>query len=371
VAATESAPAVVDVRSHEGEWLARGLFHPSADLAVRLMTWTHDEPLDDRLVATRIERAVALRGQMLDPLDRPPETTAHRLVFAESDGLPGLIVDRYGPAVVVRVGAVAMTPFLPRICHELRALPGVQRLHVEADEDEVKREGLDADALRALSDSDEGPVEIRESGLVYEVRPGASQKTGFYLDQRENRRLVAAWAAGRRVLSVYCFSGAFEVAAARGGAAEILGLDSSAPALEQARRHHELNATRIPVEYRKGDAPALLRKLRDEGRSFDLVILDPPRFVFNRAQKARGLRAYKDINLLAMKLLKPGGILASFSCSGLVHLEDLLETLRWSAVDAQRSVRVQKLCGQPADHAHLTTFPESAYLKGVIARVDE
>jgi 23S rRNA (cytosine1962-C5)-methyltransferase len=370
VGATGSAAGVADVRSHEGEWLARGFFHPGADLAVRLTSWMHDEPLDERWISGCLQRAIARRERVSDPLDGPPSTTAHRLVFAEADGLPGLIVDRYGPAVVARVGALALVPFLPGICRELRALPGVQHLHVEADEDEVKREGLDAEALRALSDPDAGSIEIRESGLVYEVRPGASQKTGFYLDQRENRRHVAAWAAGRRVLSAYCFTGAFEVAAARAGATDILGLDASAPALEQARRHHELNGTRVPVEYRRGDAPTLLRKCRDEGRTFDLVILDPPRFVFNRAHKARGLRAYKDINLLAMKLLAPGGILASFSCSGLVRMEDLLDVLRWSAVDAKREVRLLKACGQPADHPYSVTFPESGYLKGVIARVD-
>jgi 23S rRNA (cytosine1962-C5)-methyltransferase len=364
------ASGVADVRSQDGEWLARGFYHPGANLAVRLASWSHDEPLDENWVTRRIAAAVARREPTADPLDRTPETTARRLVFAEADGLPGLIADRYGPAVVARVGALALTPFLPAICRALRALPGVEGLRVEADEDEVEREGLDAGALAALSDPDPGPVAIRENGLRFEVHPGGGQKTGFYLDQRENRRRVAAWAAGRRVLSAYCFTGAFEVAAARSGATEILGLDASAPALEQARRHHEINGTRVPFEYRRGDAPALLRKLRDEGRAFDLAILDPPRFVFNRAQKPRGLRAYKDINLLAMKLLAPGGILASFSCSGWVGPEDLLAVLRWAAADAGREVRVLTLCGQPADHPHLVSFPESAYLKGVIARVD-
>ncbi|MDZ4198820.1 MAG: class I SAM-dependent methyltransferase, partial [Kiritimatiellia bacterium] len=241
---------------------------------------------------------------------------------------------------------------------------------VEADADEAEREGLDPSVLQAMSGEGERRVDIRESGLGYEVQPAGAQKTGFYLDQRENRRRVAAWASGRRVLSAYCYTGAFEVAAARGGATEILGLDASEPALVQARRHHELNGTSVPVEYRRGHAPDLLRKLRDEGRSFDLVILDPPRFVSNRAQKPKGLRAYKDINLLGMKLLAPGGILATFSCSGLVGPEDFQDVIRWAAVDAKRETRILDWRGQPADHPILATFPESAYLKGVIARVD-
>ena len=196
------------------------------------------------------------------------------------------------------------------------------------------------------------------------------QKTGFYLDQRENRLRTAAFAAGRRVLSAYCYTGAFDIYAAKGGAAEVLGLDTSNSALDQARLHYGINELTTPATYEKADVPVALRRFRDEGRTFDMIILDPPCFVFSNAQKEKGMRAYKDINLLAMKLLAPGGILASFSCSGLVSPEDFKTVIRWASVDAGRAVKVLETLGQPFDHPILATFPEGEYLKGMICRVE-
>lgn len=372
IAAVEGPPeaAIAEVFSAEGQWLGRGLRHPTAELAVRILSWQRDAPVDAALIARLLERALRRREEALAA--RPPArlTDAWRLVFAEGDGLSGLIVDRYADHLVVKVHARAWLPFLPAVIACLRERTGARAVHALAEADAVRREGLSPEAMAAHSDPISPPVRIREDGLIFEADPLAGQKTGFFLDQRDNRARVAAWARGRCVLSVYCYTGAFEVHCARAGAASILGIDSSAPALERARRHHELNATACPVEYVREDAPEALRRLVRENRQFDLVIVDPPRLVFGRAQMEQGLRAYKDINRLAMQLLSPGGILATFSCSGLVGMTEFSAMLGWAALDADREARVLEWLGQPFDHPILATVPETAYLKGAICRVD-
>lgn len=367
---TPAVGAVTDVLAANGVWLARGLAHPSAALAVRLYTWQREQPLDDAFFAALTVRAVAVRRAMPGYGEgRDATTNAWRLIFSEADGLSGLIVDRYADTLAVQVGSAALASFLPALVAELRRLTGVAAVRVTVAEDEVGREGLAPDAFTALSDAPAQAVRIRENGLLFDVDLAGGQKTGYFLDQRENRRRVAAWACGRRMLSCYCYTGAFEVAAAAAGATEILGLDRSAPALEQAQLHHRLNNLDVPVTYERADVPGALRRLRDMGRQFDLIVLDPPKFVLNRTQMDKGLRAYKDINLLALKLLAPGGVLATFSCSGQVTPADFRMMLGWAATDAHRPVQIVETLGQPADHPVLAVFPDSEYLKGALCRV--
>lgn len=363
-----SPVALAEVLDAEGRWLARGVFHSGAELAVRLYTWCDTEIPGPALCAERIRMAIRRREEHLRV--RPmPDTTAFRLVYAEADGLSGLVVDRYADALSVRVTAKAMEVWLDDALAALSEATGIERRIVRADPEAAEREGVDAAAVAARSRGD-GKAEFLEHGARFEADLSRGQKTGFFLDQRDNRQRVAAWAAGRRLLSAYCYTGAFEVHAAARGAREIVGLDASEAALETARRHHEWNGATAPVEYRAVDVPMELRRFRDAGRTFDMVVLDPPRFVFQASQKDRGLRGYKDINLLAMKLLTPGGILATFSCSGLVSGVDFAAMLRWAAADAGREVRVIERLGQPFDHPVLATFPESEYLKGCLCRVD-
>ncbi|HMP75503.1 MAG TPA: class I SAM-dependent rRNA methyltransferase [Kiritimatiellia bacterium] len=371
VARWENAPAtpgVVDVRSAAGEWLGRGLGHPSLNLAVRLLTRREDEAVDDAFFAARLDRALALREQCFGPFASDLDTDAYRLVCSEADGLSGLIIDRYADVLSIRVGAAAWLPWLPLIRGRLAARTGIHRVFIAAESDAVEREGLSADAVAAESRDPPAFVRIRESNFLYDVDVAGGQKTGFYLDQRESRKRVAAYAAGREVLSAYCYTGSFELHAAAAGAKSIIGLDASAPALERARAHHALNGLAVPVDYRVADVPVALRRFRDEARAFDLVVLDPPRFVSNPNQLEKGLRAYKDINLLALKLLRPGGILATFSCSGWVKADQLHLALGWAATDAHREVQILETLAQPADHPVLLTFPEGAYLHGLIAR---
>ncbi len=366
---TPAGAAVVDVVDAGGHWLARGLGHPGCNLAVRVFTRDPGQPMDEYLLARRLDAALDLRDQHFGPIGLNGDTNAYRLVFAEADGLSGLIIDRYADVLSVRISAAGLVPFLPDLLAHLNARTGITRWHVAAEREAVEREGVDPAALQALSQGVAEPVRIRESGFLYEVDLAGGQKTGFYVDQRENRRRVAPYARGRRVLSAYCYTGSFELHAAAAGATHITGLDTSAEALARAEAHHRLNGLQVPLDYREADVPEALRRFRDANRKFDLILLDPPRFVSHAAQKEKGMRAYKDINLLAMKLLEPDGILATFSCSGLVTPDDLRLAVSWAAVDAQREVQIVETLGQPADHPILLSFPESAYLHGLIARV--
>ncbi len=363
-----TSPATAEVRSAEGEWLARGLYHPRASLCVRLYTWNPEQELGPDFWRARVRAAVRRREEYRARL-RSEGTTALRIVYGEADGLSGLVVDLYEHVLSVRVSCAGLVSHMPAILDAVREATGAIGWVVRTDPDAAEREGIPAEMLEQLSD---GPnvVEFSENGLRFEAELVTGQKTGFFLDQRENRRRVAAWARGRRVLSAYCCTGAFEVLAARHGATEVVGLDTSESALERARRHHQLNGTSVPVDYRAADVPAALRRFRDEGRTFDLIILDPPRFVFTQAQKEKGLRAYKDINLFAMKLLTPGGILATFSCSGMVSRDEFAATLRWAAHDAGCHVRILEQLTQPPDHPVLVTCPETEYLKGFLCSVE-
>ena len=356
--------AVVDVLSDGGTWLARGLVHPEAALTVRIYTWKQDEAIDAGFFARRIDAAVAFREQLFG--DSDPGTNAYRLVFSESDGISGIIVDRYADVLAVQLSAKVLQPYLEGILDHLAKRTGIDKVHVVADEDSVEREKLEPAGLPSSLSPGGQIVRIRESGFSFDVDLGSGQKTGFFLDQRLNRRRVAAYAKGRRVLSAYCYTGAFEIHAAAGGATKIVGIDRSESALVRAREHHQLNGTTVPAEYTRAEVPDALRRFRDAGETFDMIILDPPRFVANRAQLEKGLRAYKDINLLAMKLLSPGGILVSFSCSGQVSSEDFKTMIGWASVDAGRTALITETLTQPPDHPVLAVFPESEYLKGVV-----
>lgn len=364
--ANKPGPAVV--LAANGEWLGRGFAHPNSNLAVRLLTRHEDEAVDETLLADRLDRALSLREQLFGPVGLEGDTDSYRLVFSEADGLSGLMIDRYADVLSVRVGAAAWLPWLPFIREHLAARTDIRRVFFAAESDAREREGLDEAAVRAESRFAPDSVRIRESGFCYDVDVAGGQKTGFYLDQREARRRVAAYAAGRAVLSAYCYTGSFELHAASSGAKSIIGLDASASALDRARAHHALNGLSVATDYRVADVPVALRKFRDEGRSFDLIVLDPPRFVSNPAQLEKGMRAYKDINLLALKLLRPDGILATFSCSGWVTAENLQLALGWAATDARREVQILETLAQPPDHPVLVSFPEGAYLHGLIAR---
>ena len=356
-----------DVFDVGGEWIGRGLWHPDADMAVRMFTQDPKEVLNEAFFRGRIRRAVEMRRRLFGPPTDWISTTAYRMVFSEADGLSGLIADQYADVVALHVGGKVWEPWLPAVVAELKAATGASCVSVRAEAEAVKREGL---SENLGGDAAPDAVTIRENGYVFEAGLAGGQKTGFYLDQRENRRKVAAYARGRDVLSAYCYTGAFEVCAAHAGAQSVTGWDSSESALAQARRHHERNPSGVPATYEAADVPQRLRLARDRRESWDLIVLDPPRLVTRREGLDKGLRAYKDVNLLAMKLLRPGGILATFSCSGLVDMAEFRKMVGWAAHDSERRVRILETLGQPADHPIPVEAPECEYLKGLVCIVD-
>ncbi len=368
IARVEGEPrdgAAVEVRASDGAWLARGTWSGHSQIRMRLWTWDEAEAIDAALIQRRVRRA--LEGRRALAAD--PDTTAYRLIFSESDGLPGVVADRYGDWVVLQLSTVGAAVRAQAIVEALVDQLQPRGIYERSDAEMRAREGLAAGDRLLWGDAPDGPIEILEHGHRYLVDFMSGHKTGAYLDQRPNRQRVAAYCAGREVLSCFSYTGGFEIAAAAAGATQITAIDSSADALAIAAQNLRLNGIDTPVEHITGNVFSELRRFRAEGRAFDVIILDPPKFVHHRGQIERASRGYKDINLLALQLLRPAGILATFSCSGLVSA-DLFQKIVWgAAVDARRDVQILERLTQAPDHPVLLTFPESEYLKGLICRV--
>lgn len=362
----------VDVLDASDRWIARGYYNSRSQIAVRIWTW-NDEPIDRGWMRSRLQQAIAARAAFVDQ----SKTNAYRLVNAESDGLPGLVVDRYGDFVVVQCLTLGIEKIKAEIGELVAELLEPRGVYERSDVDVREKEGLPACAGPMSGEEPPARLEIRENGLRFWVDVRAGHKTGFYLDQRENRERVARYFAqagahrggAYEVLNVFSYTGAFAVyvgCAAPG--ARVVNLDTSADALELARENLRLNGLEATGEFVEADAFQKLRRFRDERRTFDAIILDPPKFVHSQAQLAAGLRGYKDVNLLAFKLLKPGGWLATFSCSGQVSAELLQKVVFGAAVDAGREAQIVAKLSQAPDHPIRLAFPESEYLKGLVCR---
>lgn len=360
---------IVDVVDGRGNWLARGYLNRTSQIQVRLLTWDQAETIDDGFWQARLAAAVARR----DPLLAQAHTNACRLVNGESDYLPGLIVDRYADHLILQAGTLGIDKHKHRIAELLHDLTGAASVSERSDTAARRLEGLDeAHGLLAGSPPPD-QVEIHEGSLRYVVELARGQKTGFYMDQRANRAAVAAYCAGATVLNGFSYTGAFAVSALAAGAAHVTNIDTSVDALELA----EVNLRRngfdpdVVTENLAGDIFQVLRDWRDDpaAHAFDVVILDPPKFAQSKQQVERALRGYKDINLLALRLIQPGGILATFSCSGLVSADLFQKVIFGAAVDAGRDLQILEWRRQDADHPVAITFPEGEYLKGLICRV--
>ncbi|WP_448575517.1 class I SAM-dependent rRNA methyltransferase [Thermomicrobium sp.] len=357
---------IVEVYSSEGEWLARGYLNRRSQIVVRLLTWEREEAIDEAFWHQRIDRAVRARAS----LGLESVTDAYRLVFAESDWIPGLIVDRYAEFLVLQcltLGIERRKELLVRLLAERCRPAGIFE---RSDRDMREKEGLaPAEGVR-WGDEPPDRLVIHEYGHRFRVDVRHGHKTGFYLDQRENRRRTAAYLAGRRVLNAFSYTGAFAVWALAAGARHVVNLDSAADVLSEAAVNLTLNGfPDSSFECVEGDAFRVLRAFRSSGRRFDAVILDPPKFAFSQAHLQRATRGYKDINLQALHLLEPGGILATFSCSGLVSADLFQKIVFAAAEDAGREVQILERLAQPPDHPIRLSFPEGEYLKGLICRV--
>jgi len=356
--------ATVDIVSADGAFVARAAYSAASQIRARVWTFDPREPVDAAFFGRRVARAVEARAAMQDA-----RHTGCRLVNGESDGLPGVVADRYAETIVLQLSSAGAEHWRDAIAAALAATTGAACVYERSDTDVRKLEGL---ALRTGVVQGTLPAEVlfAEDGLAYRVDVAAGQKTGFFLDQRANRAAVRALAAGRETLNMFCYTGGFTLAALAGGAARVLSVDSSADALalgsENLARNRELPADR--VEWREADAFAELRKLRDRGAAFDLVVLDPPKFAPTAAHAERAARAYKDINLWALKLLRPGGLLATFSCSGGVDAALFRKIVAGAALDAGAEASVVGQFGASADHPVALAFPEGDYLKGLLIR---
>ena len=356
---------VVDLATHDGTFIARGLWNASSRLRVRLYAFDAATKLDNALWRSRIEAAVALRRSLgLD--DR---AGAARLVNSEGDDLSGLIVDRYGEYLAVQVTALAMANRLEGICAALEALVSPRGILLRgAERGLAKLEGLHLADRLVRGTAPTGPIYVHEHGLKFGVDLTEGQKTGYYLDQRDNRQAAARYAKDRRVLDMFCYSGGFGVACARGGARSVLAVDSSAKATALAKANADLNgAANVTVE--TADAFEKLDALAAAGERFGMVVLDPPKFARSRASLDDALRAYHRINRVAVGLLEPGGILVTCSCSGSVARDDFLQMLAGVAQRSGRSIQLLECRGAAPDHPVSTSCLEGEYLKCVIARV--
>jgi len=362
--------ATVDLLAADGQFLARAAYSPSSQIRARVWTFDPSESVDADFFRRRLKRALASRTQLnlSDSTDdsRLP-TNAYRLVHAESDGLPGLIVDRYADTLVLQSLTAGSEYWKETIADLLLELTGLATIYERSDADVRELEGLPSKVGLLRGAINHNPLTILENGLKFHVNLETGHKTGFYLDQRENRLTVRGLAGGRDVLDCFCYTGGFTVNALSGGAKSVLSVDASADALALCHENVALNAH--PADQHtvlEGDVFQLLRKFRDEARSFDLIILDPPKFAPTAAQAEKAARGYKDINLLAFKLLRPGGILVTFSCSGGIDADLFQKIIASAALDAGVEAQIVEHLSQAPDHPVALNFPEGAYLKGLI-----
>ena len=388
----------VEVRSAGGMPLALGAYSPHSQIAVRVWTFDPTESVSPAFLRARLTRALDARSTLgpdvrsTGPEDLPPATfhpvravaqhpgppgrdglplTAYRLVNAESDGLPGLVVDRYGEYLVCQFLSAGAEYWKREIITLLAGLLPFAGIYERSDVDVREKEGLSSATGVLAGSPPPDLVEIDEYGCRFAVDVRRGHKTGFYLDQRDNRALVREYAEGREVLNCFAYTGAFGVWALKGGAVEVTNVESSAAALDLARRNVELNGLDASrVENVAGDVFHVLRQYRDARRQFDLIVLDPPKFAESRSQIETASRGYKDINLLAFKLLRPGGVLFTFSCSGLITPDLFQKIVAGAALDAGRDVQIVRRLTQAPDHPVALNFPEGAYLKGLVCRVE-
>ncbi len=371
IARVEGSPQageVVAVHAADGRFLAWGDYSPASQIRVRLIT-RRDMPPDADFWRGRLRRAIAARTRL--PLAGP--TDALRLVNAESDGLPGLIVDRYGEIIVLQVLTAGMEARRTSLVAWLVELLAPRTLYERSDVEVRRKEGLPLRKGLLHGEAPPIPLEVRENGLRFLVDVVNGHKSGFYLDQRENRERLRRWVAaagGGTLLNVFAYTGGFSLYALAGGADAITDVDSSAEALALGERIRQLNGFGA-AEARTihEDAFTSLRRLRREGARFDFVVLDPPKFAFTRRDVQKAARGYKDINLQAFHLLRDGGFLLTFSCSGAIDAALFRKIVFGAALDAGREVQVVGTMRQGADHPVALTFPEGEYLKGLICRV--
>lgn len=348
--------------------LGRAAYSPKSQIRARFWTFDAEESIDDAFFKRRVAAAVERRRAL-------PELRGQqglRLIHAESDGLPGVIADQYGDTIVVQLTSAGADKWRNAIVAGLVKATGCARVYERSDSDVRGMEGLEPTTGWLYGEAPATPLSIDENGVRLAVDVVGGHKTGFYLDQRDNRALLGQLAAGKDVLNCFCYTAGFSLQALAGGAASVLSIDSSGPALAQGKANLALNP-QLPAEraqWLEADVFQALREFKKEGRQFDLIVLDPPKFAPSASHAERAAKAYKDINVFGFKLLKPGGLLMTYSCSGGIGLELFQKIVAGAAHDAGREARIVRRLAGAADHPVALNFPEGEYLKGLLVQVD-
>jgi len=350
----------------KGGFMAYGFYNDQSRVALRLLEWDENIAVDDEWFRRKVALAVAGRSDIL----ADGSTNTCRLIFSESDYLPGLIVDKYAGHLAVQVLTSGMENVMPVIIDELQRLLNPESIFDKSDASSREHEGLQTSNVSLTLNSPPENVVVKENNIIYNINIAEGQKSGFYCDQRDNRKLLAGHAKGKKVLDCFSYTGGFTLNSLQNGAASVTSVDSSALAIETLRENIKLNNfdadKHISIQ---SDVNKQLRVFREQDEKFDIIILDPPKYAPSRSALDRASRAYKDLNRLAMLLLNNGGLLATFSCSGAMNMETFKQVLAWAALDAGKQVQfINQFC-QPEDHPVRASFPEGEYLKGLLCRV--
>jgi 23S rRNA (cytosine1962-C5)-methyltransferase len=358
-----SPGSLVEVYSREGNFIGRGFYHPARILSIRILTFNPKEPINEEFFRNRLSAAKVLREQVL----RIPEVSdSYRLVHGEADGLSGLVVDKYSNVLIVEPLSAGYLPFADTIVETLKNLYPGSQVVFRPDEKIEQQEGVDFTSLRRRFPPPR-TVRIRENKLAMEISLETGHKTGYFLDQRENRLSVSQLSEGKEVWDLFCYTGGFGISAALGGASKVISVDLDEKALTTARRNADING--VTVEYVHEDCFDFLRNREREGRQADLIIVDPAKLAAVREEIPRALKTYSDINRLAIDRLRPNGILVSCSCSGLIGEPQFLSVLANAARESGAELQMFRITGAAPDHPIRTDFPEGRYLKAVFARV--
>jgi 23S rRNA (cytosine1962-C5)-methyltransferase len=357
---------VIGVYSNEKQYLAHAAYSHKSQIVGRVWSYQEGDTVDADFIKSRLMQAISIR----ESLGIASETNAYRLVHGESDGVPGLIVDRYDKVLVVQILSYGVEVWREEISEMLIELTGAESVYERSDAEVRELEGLPPRTGLIAGEHFSDPVEIDENGVRFLVPIESGHKTGFYLDQKQNRFYFRGLAAGMDVLDCFCYSGGFTLNALIGGAKAVTAVDNSTPALDLLQENltaNSLDSDRLEVI--QADIFKQLRKFRDQNRDFDLIVLDPPKFAPTRAHANKASRGYKDINLLAFKLLRPGGILVTFSCSGGIDAALFQKIIAGAALDAGVDAKIIRRLSQDADHPVALNFPEGEYLKGLVCKV--